>query len=167
MPDWLTYVLSAWIFCEIAYLIGIRNARRYVAVAAVGAVLPDLVKPFFLLKTCTGLDLIAFSVPFATPVGAILVAGLVSQFFKKTEIRRVFVFMLAGVVLHLLWDSTLHPYGGGQLIFFPFNFNQYSLGLIWSDSILPLVIIGIPAAVLYVLRFWYRSQFGTKRGKGL
>jgi hypothetical protein len=152
MPDWLTYVLSAWVLCEIVFLLGFRDARRYLGAAALGVVLPDIVKGFFLLKTLTGLDLIAFSVPFATPVGALLVVGLVSLFFERDEIRRVVSYMTAGAIVHLVWDLTLHPYGGGTLVYFPLSFQQYSLGLIWSDSILPLLLIGLPAVLLAVRR---------------
>jgi hypothetical protein len=161
MPDWLTYVISAWVLCEIAFLLGFRDARRYLGVAALGAVLPDLVKAFFLLKTLTDLDLIAFSVPLATPIGALLVVALVSLFFQRNEIGRVTKYMAAGAVVHLVWDLTLHPYGGGTLVYFPFSFQQYSLGLIWSDSILPLFIIGIPAILLALLRF---SSTGARSG---
>jgi len=152
MPDWLTYVISAWVLCEVAYLAGFRDARRYIGAAALGVVLPDLVKLFFLMKTLTDVDLIAFSVPFATPVGAMLVVGLFSLFFQRGETRGVLPFMVAGTAVHLVWDLTLHPYGGGTLLYFPLSFQQYSLGLIWSDSILPLLIIGLCALPLGIRR---------------
>jgi hypothetical protein len=169
MPDWLTYVLSAWVLCEVAFLLGFRNSRRYLGAAALGTVLPDIVKGFFLLKTLTGLDLIAFSVPFATPVGAILVVGLVSLFFDEGEIRRVVSYMAAGAVVHLVWDLTLHPYGGGTLVYFPLSFQQYALGLIWSDSILPLLLIGLPVVLLVIRRVLVEgSPFsGPRAGRGL
>jgi len=163
MPDWLTYVLSAWVACELAALVGLRGARRYVGVAAVGSVLPDLVKAFFLLKTYGHIDLVAFSVPLATPLGAILVAGLASSFFDSSELRSVFAYMAIGVVIHLAWDFTLHPYGGGELMLFPLSFEQSSLGWIWSDSVLPLTIIGIPAAMLLSIRLAHARLPGPRR----
>ncbi len=151
-PDWLTYVLSAWVMCEIAAILGLGRARRYVGVAAVGSVIPDLVKPFYLLKAFAGIDLIAFSIPFATPVGSILVVGLVALYFARREARNAFAFLLGGTIIHLVWDLLLHPYGGGTLVYFPFSMEQYALGLIWSDSILPLAVVAIPAGVLLVRR---------------
>jgi hypothetical protein len=132
----------------------------------VGAVLPDLVKVFYLLKAYGNLDLVAFSAPFATPLGALLVAGLASSFFAGEETKRVLSYMTAGVVIHLFWDLTLHPFGGGQLILFPLSFEQYALGLIWPDSLLPLVIIGVPAALL-LARNLLESLGPTRSGGGL
>jgi len=163
LPDWLTYVLSAWVACELAALVGLRGARRYVGVATVGSVLPDLVKAFYLLKAYGHIDLVAFSVPLATPLGAILVAGLVSSFFDRSELRGVFAYMAAGVAIHIAWDFTLHPYGGGELMLFPFSFGQFSLGWIWSDSMLPLAIIGVPAAVLLCARLAHARSAGPRR----
>jgi len=160
MPDWLTYVLSAWVVSEVLFISGRRYARRYAGVAAIGSVLPDLVKPFYLLKTYLGLDLIGFSVPLATPVGAFLVAGLASTLFPRRRWTRAFGFLSIGVIIHLIWDSMLHPLGGGQLILFPFSFKQYSLGLIWSDSILPLLIVSVPFVILMALRVTGRSTHG-------
>lgn len=169
MPDWLTYVLSAWVACELAGLAGIRGARRYVGVAAVGSVLPDLVKAFYLLNTYGHIDLIAFSVPLATPVGAILVAGLVSSFFDTSEGRSVFAYMAIGVTIHIVWDFTLHPFGGGEMMLLPLSFEQSSLGLIWSDSMLPLAIIAIPAVMLLSVGLAHPRSAGPRghRRRGL
>ncbi len=167
MPDWLTYILSAWVMCEIAAILGLGGARRYVGVAAVGSVIPDLVKPFYLLKAYAGIDLIAFSVPFATPVGSIMVVGLVSLFFVRREMRRVLAFLLGGTVIHLAWDLMLHPYGGGTLFFFPFSMRQYALGLIWSDSILPLAVVAIPAGILALRRLIVAREGARRRAGGL
>jgi hypothetical protein len=162
-------VLSAWVACELAALAGVRGARRYVGVAAFGSVLPDLVKAFYLLKTYGHIDLIAFSVPLATPLGAILMAGLVSSFFDSSELRSVSAYMAIGVAIHLVWDFTLHPYGGGELLFFPLSFEQSSLGWIWSDSILPLAIIAIPAVMLLSLGLVHPRSAGPRghRRQGL
>jgi hypothetical protein len=164
LPDWLTYVISAWVLCELLALAGRSGARRYVGVVALGSVLPDIVKPFFLLKTLSGPDLIAFSIPFATPIGAVLVATLLSRFFQRKKERTVLIFMLAGAGIHLAWDLMLHPYGGGTLLFFPLSFQQYALGLIWPDSILPLAVIGGFACVLVAARAV--SAAGSPRRRG-
>jgi hypothetical protein len=167
MPDWLTYVLSAWVMCEIATILGLGRARRYVGVAAVGSVIPDLVKPFYLLKGFAGIDLIAFSVPFATPVGSILVVGLVSLYFARREARNAFAFLLGGTIIHLVWDILLHPYGGGTLVFFPFSMEQYAFGLIWSDSILPLTVAAVPAGLLLIRRAVVARGSGRRTSGGL
>ncbi len=167
MPDWLTYVLSSVVFCEITFLLGRRDAETHLGAAAVGSVLPDLVKPFYLLKTYAGVDLVAFSLPLATPVGALLVALLASRFFPKNKRNTVFGFLSAGVVIHLVWDSLLHPYGGGQVLLFPLSFQQFSWGVIWSDSILPLIFISIVAAMVLIIRYLPGRKYPSHGPKGL
>ncbi len=167
MPDWLTYVLSAWVACEAAALLGIRGARRYVGVAAVGSVLPDLIKISYVLKTYADVDLIPLALPLGTPAGAILVAGLFSSFFERSESRSVFAYTALGVAIHIGWDYTLHPYGGGQPLLFPLSFEQYALGWIWSDSILPLIIVGVLALILFFIRLTNPAADMRRTRRGL
>jgi len=153
MPDWLTYVLSAWVACEVAHHLGLKDARRYVGVAVAGSVLPDLVKVTYILKGYAHIDLVAFTIPLATPIGVLLLVGLVSTFFPPGEMRRVFGYMFMASAIHIVWDLMIHPLGGGQLMIFPLSFKQYSLGLFWPDSILPLLLAGSAALILTLCRF--------------
>jgi hypothetical protein len=74
--------------------------------------------------------------------------------------------MAAGAAIHLVWDLMLHPYGGGTLVYFPLSFQQHALGLIWSDSILPLFLIGLPAVLLAIRRVLAEgSLFPATRSK--
>ncbi len=168
MPDWLTYVLTTWVLIEVVGFLGARKARRYLGPAILGSVLPDTVKAFYLLKAYADVNLIAFSVPLHTPIGVTLVAGLAATFFDRREWREVLAYMLAGVVVHLAWDFTLHPYGGGQLILFPLSFREFSLGWIWPDSILPVSVAGLLALSLVSLKAWGAFRAGNRRhGEGL
>jgi len=140
MPDWLTYVASAAGVYTLLMLTGVCRSRRYLGVAAVGSLLPDIVKISYVLRGYAHMDLVSYFIPFHTAVGSIVFALLLSHFFDASERRKIFLYLSLGVSVHILWDLSLHPYGGGQLVFFPLSFSQYSLGLFWADSIIPLAI---------------------------
>ena len=156
MPDWLTYITSAAGLCIRLRLAGVATARRYLGVAVIGSLLPDTVKISYVLRGYAHLDLVSYFIPFHTPVGAVVFAMLLSYFFEASERIQVFLYLVLGISVHILWDFTLHPYGGGQLLLFPASFSQYSLGLFWADSITPLAISGL--SFLAFLLLYRRSS---------
>ena len=123
----------------------------------IGLLIPDLVK-INLLFTCLNINHHDFFEPIHTPIGAILIASILSLFFINS--KKVFMVLLIGVITHFILDFFLiHVYGGIKLLF-PFSWEEWQLYIIRSDD----YRITIFAILLSLIVFIY-FVFIKKNGK--
>ena len=130
MPDWLAHVLFAWILCRI---LGIKFkifSRESTAIVIIGALIPDVVK-IGLIFDLFGIEIWDYVDPLHTPAGSLLVAALISLLFYDLM---VFLLLTLGFVTHYMLDFLMGHVSGGMLLFFPFSWEEYQLGLIQSDN---------------------------------
>ena len=98
-----------------------------------GTVLPDLVtRPLYIVLP----QLYWFIKPLHTPIGIVLVCLLLSGFFVKHHRNRVFIYLLAGSALHLMFDLLQRHMHGGYPIFFPFSWAPWEFGVLWPEETL-------------------------------
>jgi membrane-bound metal-dependent hydrolase YbcI (DUF457 family) len=146
MPDWLTHSLIGWITG--------KTIKQDVALIVFGALIPDLVK-ISLLFTWLGLNHHQFFEPLHTPIGAILVAGIISLFFQN--IKPVFLALCIGVSTHFILDFFLVHVHGGMKLLYPFSWGEWQWYLIRSDDY-RVTIAAILAAVLVYTIYWYHEK---------
>jgi len=144
--DWIAHVLTPWIGCKLLQLKLRKLMDREIALVMLGAILPDIVALNYLLQAL-GIGAERFIMPFHTPVGAALVAAMISLMFPKW--KRAFFLLTVGFATHFALDSLLLHADGGMALLFPFNWRWgFQLGLIPPDSWIPAIITIIIAACL-------------------
>jgi hypothetical protein len=147
MPDWLTHSLVGWITG--------KTTKQDVALVVIGTLIPDLTK-ITLLFTWLGVNDVPFFEPLHTPIGALLVAGIIALFFQ--DIRKAVLPLLIGVSTHFILDFFLvHVYGGMKLLF-PFSWGEWQLYVIRSDDYWVTI-----AAILIALLVYGINRCQTKR----
>lgn len=148
MPDWMTHIVVALIFCELF------NVKKK-SLVLLGALLPDfLVKLhllLFYLKIPTGFSLYSLHTPFMT----LLVSFLIIPFFRY-EKRKVFALIYIGAFMHILLDSIQTHYLYGQQLFFPLSMQNISFNLIWPEQSFYVLGFGL---ILYILIKIYKKHF--------
>ncbi|MFX1255495.1 MAG: metal-dependent hydrolase [Promethearchaeota archaeon] len=155
MPDWITHIISCWflyqLFVKFEY---ISHERHFEMLMLVGSVLPDINRLYligdsllFFLPFFTPEQVSLFFLVFHTPIGSILGAGVITQFFD--EKKKAFLFSVAGIVTHFILDSLLTSIKGGVLLFFPITFVPIQFKIIHSlDLSYMLLILGIFIAIM-------------------
>jgi hypothetical protein len=146
MPDWFTHSLVGWI-------IG-KTTKMDVALVVIGTLIPDLVK-INLAFTWLGLNDYQFFDPLHTPIGALLVAGIIAIFFP--DIRKTFLALGIGVSTHFTLDFFLVHVHGGLKLLFPFSWQEWQVYLIRSDDYQMTIVI-ILAALLVFGVYWCHEK---------
>jgi hypothetical protein len=148
MPDWLTHTLIGW-------MTG-KAVKLEVGLIVLGSILPDLVKihdiAFFF-----GVDIYGFFSPFHTPVGALLVVGIIALFFADT--LKIFLTLTIGVATHFVVDFFFIGATKGIQFLFPFSWGYWRFNEITTDYRLPLIAMG--AALAFYLYYIYRDTKKT------
>jgi len=144
MPDWIVHMAVAYSVCRILYYkYPVFNSANTV-LAMLGAILPDVVK----------LDMINhlysnYIFAFHTPFTSLILAGLISIFFKKKKLA--FLFLSLGVISHFALDLLMIDVGAGIYLFFPNNWQIFHLDLISPDDYNITLIALLLAVSLYLL----------------
>ena len=148
MVDWITHLLVPWVGLTLIQLRSPRLTNRDIAVAMLGAVIPDIFAIAYLLPFL-GIDAGAFLLPFHTPIGSLIVAATVSFLFSKR--LRIFSLLTIGVASHFALDALLLHAAGGMALLFPFNWTLgFQLGLFPSDSWIPTLASVLGASLLFI-----------------
>ncbi|KDE59102.1 membrane protein [Halostagnicola sp. A56] len=159
MADLLSHVLIAYALGTVAGWRLEWLSRRWVAVAMVGAVLPDLNRIGLLVSDPTVEA--ALGTPFAfdaipTLGGVIVLAGIGATGFE-THRTRAYGLLLAGGLSHLLFDATKH-YADGEAgtWLFPLSWTRHPTPNLYvsSEPAVLLVALSIAACVWAVDRRW-------------
>jgi hypothetical protein len=151
MPDWFTHTLAGWITG--------KTAKRDIALVVIGSLIPDLVK-INLLFFWLGVNDHHFFEPLHTPVGALLVAGIVAFSFKNA--REVFIPLVIGVSTHFILDFFLYHVQGGIKLLFPFTWDEWQYHLVRSDDYWMTIVAVIIAIIVYGL-YWVAARRQKKQ----
>jgi hypothetical protein len=151
MPDWLTHILVAWSLCTILGFRYKEFTSENTALAMLGALLPDAVKIAIPLQFLSGHDLSVLVTTLHTPVGASILAAMLSLLFKDK--KTVFLFLLLGILTHFALDLLMSYYSGGIYLLYPLSWTQWQIGLISTvDYRISLLAIVISIYVYLVAR---------------
>lgn len=146
MPDLLTHILFAWIICTILGWKFKQFDGPYTAIVMIGSVIPDFYKIILPLQFLH-INLRYIIAPLHLPVGSLVVAGILSLFFQNY--KKVFVFLSFGITLHFMLDLLLINLVGGIYIFFPFNWDY------WSLNVIPMADYNITILTIIIAMFTY------------
>ena len=157
MPDWLAYILVAYILCSILRIKFKIFSKENTAIVMAGALIPDIVKVGLLFDSL-GMDVWDFIAPFHTPVGSILSAALFSLLFEFEARKRIFSLLILGASTHLALDFLLMHVSGGMLLLFPFSWGKWQLGVIQCDNYYVALIALLLACVIYIISKYYKRE---------
>ena len=152
MADLLTHAL-------VAYSLAVVLSWRYpwikpyhVTAAMVGATLPDLTRIGLILDPGV---IESYGVPFSwtslhTPVGGMLVVGVLVLLVDCSYRREVFLFLSLGLATHLILDIFLISVTGRTYaLFYPISmYRAYAPGFYLSTQVLPAMITGVIASLV-------------------
>ena len=146
MPDLTTHLAAAYLVAETKQNISQEAKTLFL----IGNLLPDLLtRPLNVAfpRLCW------LFAPLHTPVGLILVCGLVTYAFEKRLRGVVFRALALGVGLHLLLDALQKRVTDVYGILFPFAWKDIYIGVFWPDqSLWALPFLLIASAVMH----WWR-----------
>lgn len=150
MPDWLTHIVVAWTLCTILSFKWKAFNTQNTVIVMVGALIPDLYKlqiPISYFHVYLG-NVIT---PFHLPVGALIIAGIFSLFFKDRKM--IFLFLSLGVATHFLLDMLLVNLGGGMQLLYPFSWNGFALDVISPSDYYITIVALLLAFAVYLLKY--------------
>ena len=147
MPDWLTHALIGWITG--------KTLQRDVSLVVIGSLIPDLVK-IQLAFDWLNIDHHQFFEPLHTPVGALLVAGVIALFF--IDYKKAFFLLIIGLTTHIILDFFLVHVAGGMKLLFPLSWEKWHYSLIRADDYWVTVIAFFIALVVYIALICLREK---------
>lgn len=154
MPDWITHILVAWTSCR---LLGFKykqfNAENTVIVM-IGSLIPDIFKIYIPLELL-GIYTQNLIMPIHLPIGSLIMASIISLFFKEKKI--IFMFLIFGVFTHFALDSLLTYVSGGMLLLFPFSWQTWQLRIIPLDDYNTMILAMFIAVFVYFIS-WKKSK---------
>jgi len=157
MPDWITHItFNTYIFLPV------RKRQSDFGLFLLGAILPDLTKIFWVqaldfanLKFKIKEFLIWYFEPFHTPFMAIFVS-LVFAILISGSIKRNFIIIYSGSIIHFLLDALQKHFSFYQLLFYPFSFKNYNFQLFHtSEKIWFFISISfLPFFIFIIIKNW-------------
>lgn len=150
MPDWLTHVVVAWTLCTLLSFKWKQFDAQNTVIVMVGALIPDLYKiqlPF----TYLNIYISSFIMPFHLPIGSLLIAGIVSLFFKDRKM--IFLFLTLGVATHYLLDLLLINLAGGMELLYPLSWERFSFNVISPVDYRVTVVALFFAFLVYMVKY--------------
>jgi len=134
MPDLMSHLLIGLILAE---LFSVRKKSLVV----LGAISPDVLSHLDIMYTYLDLPRIFNFNSFHTPFMSLLISLLISAFFIYPKYKTVLLFNLGSISEYLSDLPVKHFTGSGTRFFFPFSLHNYSLGLIWSNDSIYILIV--------------------------
>ena len=147
MPDWFSHTLIGWITG--------KTIKIDIALVVVGALLPDLAKINLIFFWLEMKHTIFFN-PLHTPIGAVLIAGIITLLFK--DVKKAFIPLGIGIFTHFLLDFLLINASGGMNLLFPFSWDEWQLQIIRSDDYRITILLITTALIVYFLYFYYEKR---------
>ncbi|TFH02447.1 MAG: hypothetical protein E4H13_02020 [Calditrichales bacterium] len=149
MPDTFTHIALPALFSR--YFTSPLNA----ALLLIGTVLPDYFREFF--SFILPKDYYSMTYPFHSLSGIIFVSLLLSALFITAQRQSVFLSLLTGQTLHLLFDLT-QSYGcSGSLTFFPL-WQTFQLNLISETHWLYIFIFSASVFTLHQVLVFIKEK---------
>lgn len=159
MPDWITHIAAAYILCTVLGFKYRQFNTPNTVLAMVGALLPDVVK-LGLIGDILGYDIWDNIWAAHLPAGSLIIAGMVSLFFRDK--RTAFLFLTLGVATHYALDLLLFNESGGIALFFPFYWGQWQLDLFTSDNYYVTLVALLLALLVYLISRWRVKTYSSK-----
>jgi hypothetical protein len=154
MPDWLTHSLVGWI-------VG-KATRQEVGLVVIGAVLPDVDKLYLIVNAGLNIRSDAFFLPLHTPIGAVLLAGVVALFFG--DMKKALIPLGLGVATHFALDIVFFEIGGGVRLLFPFSWEGWQLNLIrMTDYDLMITVSAILVSAVVYFLYYLHGKWKTNQ----
>jgi len=100
--------------------------------------------------------------PFHLPVGMVLTSLGLATLFRVDQRRAVFINLLGGMALHLLFDLLQDHAGAGYLLFYPLSTRPFELGLLGTES----TVWWAPALAVLTAFAWRGSLSSLARRAG-
>jgi hypothetical protein len=143
MPDWVTHIGTAYLGVCIA---GVREVQ----LVLLGAILPDVVLPLFVLIDLwhlpVSLELFAYLLSFHTLTIVLLLAGAVSVLYMQSV--RCFLLICCGAATHFILDTFETVIDCGMRVFAPFSFRWWSPGWLAPGRALSGVLLIVSSVAL-------------------
>jgi|APHM01.1.fsa_nt_gi hypothetical protein len=154
MPDLLTHVLLVYVILTPLAFSANAVKKRYVPVAMVGAILPDLSKIRLVIDgRITELTGVPFSwVPVHRLGGTLVLVGIAALAFKNSERRAAVAYLLFGAMTQYPLDGLIKRANGlSPEYLYPFSWWQPPAGnLFLSSDPWPVV-----PAIIFSALTWY------------
>lgn len=148
MPDTFTHIALPSLFSRFI------KAPLLLPVFLIGTVLPDYLREF--LQILLPLPYYSASFPFHSLLGVFFSSLLFTAFFVKDIRRPVFLSLVLGQSVHLLFDALqIHLCGGRLLLLFPL-WKSFEFPLFSESHWTYLFAFSLISFVLYWL--WYGKQ---------
>jgi hypothetical protein len=146
MPDLITHVAAAHLLKR---PFEIRDpSRNHAPVRTIfylGAMLPDLLsRPWYILFPPVQDWVVAFHTPF----GMLLTCGLLTLLFERNLRGKVFLWLMAGVLLHFGMDCLQKQVTGNNFWLFPFSWRNFGYGLFWAGEAVTFMPVWIALVAL-------------------
>lgn len=151
MPDWFTHTLVGWITGKIT--------KIDIGLVIIGSLIPDLVK-INLAFVWLRIDHHYFFDPIHTPIGAIIIGGIIALFFKNY--KKAFIALGVGITTHFILDFFLVHVSGGMKLLFPFSWGEWQVYLIRSDDYYITIYAILATIIIYVSYYIYNKQKNIK-----
>jgi hypothetical protein len=136
MPDLITHTIIPYVVIRLWS----RLRRTAVPLFLLGCILPDILSRSFNVFLITWVPLITrYTDPVHAPCVALLYCLAISYFFAAPIRRTVFLNLLGGSLLHLLFDIGQRNIGHNYLLLYPFSRWFTEKGLFWPETTLYLV----------------------------
>lgn len=158
MPDWIAHILVTWTACTV---LGFRykafNTENTV-IAMIGSIIPDIYKLYIPLSFL-GYDFESFLFPIHTPFGSLILAVILSMFFKES--KTIFMFFIFGIITHFALDSLLQYPSSGIYLFFPLSWNSWQIGVIPIDDYNTTILTVVIAISVYIISLYNKKSIST------
>jgi hypothetical protein len=148
MPDLLVHVLVPWLCLKLVQLRTGKPSDRIIVLAMLGAVLPDLSSLNYLTPQF-GHDISDAVLPFHTPAGTCVFAGLISLLFPAPS--KALKWLGFGMLTHFALDSLLLHVAGGMVLLFPAAWIWGFQAGIMKSTDWPLLFITLALSLVLVL----------------
>lgn len=150
MPDWITHIAAAYILCTILGFKYKQFNPPTTAIVMVGALIPDIYK-IGIVAAFFGFSIDDYIAPLHLPIGSVVIGGMISLFFQDKKM--IFLFLALGIATHYALDLLLTSLSGGIILFYPFYWGQWQLGLVPNDDYHITIVAVAMALVVYGISY--------------
>jgi membrane-bound metal-dependent hydrolase YbcI (DUF457 family) len=143
MPDWVSHLGTAYL--------GARVARvQETQLVLLGAVLPDLLFPIFVVIELCGLPVSPALFAYVAPFHSATVIALLSLAIALLHVHpgRCFLFIGMGATTHFVLDAVATDIDCGMRLLYPFSFRSWSPGWLETGDALSIILLIVSAIVL-------------------
>ena len=155
MPDWITHI-------------GISFSGKYIKgwdlrLIAIGAVLPDIFKPLYIIFLDTfniySQEILTYFEPFHTPFFSLLFAIAISLLTQRFWFSLIQI--IIPVAIHYILDNFQVQIGYYVLLLYPFSFKNLNIPILNWDSIIGIVIplLILPFVLISIIKYKPQKVF--------